>query len=373
VIDAVLGTTFTVVGVLALFGSEGESTYRDVDGWAVLLTVLAAAPYYVRRRAPLAVLFVTAIPVVILTVAEYPTAASPNWLLIGIYTVSAYCPPVERALGAAVMVIGLGIVGIIGAPNLNGVDIALNYATYAAAYFFGATVRNRRLYAEELEARNAALQRERDEESKRAVADERLRIAQELHDVVAHSMGVIAVQAGVGAHVIDTDPAEAKKSLEAISHTSRSTLTEIRRMLGVLREDDGATYAPAPGLADLRRLVDDMGGAGMDVEVRYEGSRSELPPGIDFTAYRIVQEALTNVLKHAGPAHSTVTITYEPGALQLEIDDDGRGAAARANGGGHGLLGMRERVAVYGGSFDAGPRAGGGFQVRARLPYGAAE
>ncbi len=208
---------------------------------------------------------------------------------------------------------------------------------------------------------------------KRAVAEERLRIAQELHDVVAHSMGVIAVQAGVGAHVIDQDPAEAKRSLDAISATSRSTLTEIRRLLGVLRDDGAAAYQPAPGLADLDRLVADLGDAGLPVSVCVEGSSADVPPGVDLTAYRIVQEALTNVLKHAGPAQAVVTVTYEPDAVRLRITDDGRGVNGTATEGGHGLVGMRERVGVYGGSLSAGPRTGGGFAVVAELPYREAE
>jgi signal transduction histidine kinase len=231
-------------------------------------------------------------------------------------------------------------------------------------------MRHRRLYGEQLEARASALERERDEVTRRALAEERLRIAQELHDVVAHSMGVIAVQAGVGAHVIDTEPGEAKKALEAISQTSRSTLVEIRRMLGVLREVQGASYVPAPGLADLDRLVGDVASAGLQAAVRVEGTATEIPPGVDFTAYRIVQEALTNVLKHAGAATATVIIGYESTALRLEILDDGRGVNGRAAPGGHGLVGMRERVGVYGGSFEAGPRTGGGFRVAVRLPYG---
>jgi signal transduction histidine kinase len=170
--------------------------------------------------------------------------------------------------------------------------------------------------------------------------------------------------------VIDADPGEAKRSLEAIARTSRATLTEIRRMLGVLRDDSGASYEPAPGLADLSRLVGDVAGAGLAVELRTEGERVDLPPGVDFTAYRIVQEGLTNVLKHAGPARATVVLGYDPGALRLEVLDDGRGVNGRAAAGGHGLVGMRERVAVYGGSFEAGPRAGGGYRVAVRLPYG---
>jgi signal transduction histidine kinase len=265
----------------------------------------------------------------------------------------------------------LVVVGATDLPDASFANVFFSGVFYMAAYFFGTTLRNRRLYLEELEARAASLERERDEEAHRAVAEERLHIAQELHDVVAHSMGVIAVQAGVGAYIIDVDKTEAKKALENISQTSRTALTEIRRMLGVLREDKDAEYAPAPGLADLERLVHSVSDAGIDVHVSYEGARTELPPGIDYTAYRIVQESLTNVLKHGGPqVHADVTIAYEPQSLNIEVLDDGRGINGSGEGGGHGLMGMRERVGVYGGSFQAGPHPGGGFRVAVTLPYG---
>jgi signal transduction histidine kinase len=370
-IDLILGTVFVVLGLVALYAPDENNRFLEPNAWAVFLTLLAAAPYYVRRRAPLVVLVVTSVPVVLLAIGGYPTGMSPNWLLVGMYTVAAYTPPRQRFLGAAAVGIGLGVVALAGAPDLSGTDIALNYALYATAYFVGATIRTRRLHENDLEARAVMLERERDEEAERAVANERLRIARELHDVVAHSMGVIAVQAGVGAHVIDSDPAEAKKSLDAIARTSRSTLTEIRRMLGVLREDEGVPYAPVPGLADLDRLVLEVSSAGVDIDVQSEGDGRELPPGVDFTAYRIVQEALTNVLKHAGPAHVQIRIGYEPDLLALDVTDDGRGVNGRSGPGGHGLMGMRERVGVYGGSFEAGPATGGGYRVRVRLPYGA--
>jgi signal transduction histidine kinase len=306
----------------------------------------------------------------LLATLEYPAGPESQVLLLTSYALGAYCVARERVIGIAVLLVGLFVVGIVGIPDASTTNVVLSGGFFLAAYFFGTAMQHRRLYAEQMEERASLLERERDEEAQRAVAEERLRIAQELHDVVAHSMGVIAVQAGVGAHVIDNDPAEAKRSLEAISRTSRSTLSEIRRMLGVLREDDGAEYAPAPGLADLDRLVRDVRSAGVDVDVALAGTRCELPPGVDFTAYRIVQEALTNVLKHAGPARATVTIGYEPDALAVEVADDGRGVNGRAVGGGHGLMGMRERVSVYGGSFEAGPRNGGGFRVAVRLPYG---
>jgi signal transduction histidine kinase len=372
VIDSLLATAFVVLGVVGHLTASGRAgvDYRDPDTLSVLLVLGASVPYYFRRHAPLAVLLVSEVAVVVLTARQYETAAAPAILLVGVYTVAAWSRRRDRALAVVAMSIGLTVVAVVGIPGSNGADTAYPFITYVAAYLFGSTVRNRRLYSEELEARADALERDRDHEAQRAVAEERLRIAQELHDVVAHSMGVIAVQAGVGSHVLETDPEEAKRSLDAISHTSRSTLVEIRRLLGVLRDDTGAAYAPAPSLADLDRLVAEVEGVGLAVEVRTEGTRRELPPGVDFTAYRIVQEALTNVLKHAGQARATVTVGYEQPALTLEVADDGRGVNGNGAPGGHGVIGMRERVAVYGGSFDAGPRRGGGFRVAVRLPYG---
>jgi signal transduction histidine kinase len=373
-LDALLATAFLVlvmVGHFAATGNEGV-VYRDPDAFSVVVSLAAAVPYYFRRHAPLAVLLISETAVVLLTVRDYQTGAAPSVLLVGVFTVAAWSSLRDRVIGVAAMAIGLTIVAVNGIPGAGAADVGFNFVFYTAAYLFGSTMRNRRLYSEQVEERAKDLENERAEEAKRAVAEERLRIAQELHDVVAHSMGVIAVQAGVGAHVIDTDPDEAKKSLDAISQTSRSTLAEIRRLLGVLRDDDGASYEPAPGLADLDRLVRDVRSAGLEVEVRKVGEDMSLPPGVDFTAYRIVQEALTNVLKHAGRAQASIVIGYEDAALRLEIEDDGRGVNGRAASGGHGLVGMRERVAVYGGSFEAGPRTGGGFRVAVRLPYGEA-
>jgi signal transduction histidine kinase len=370
VIDSLLATAFLVIVLVThLVATDSGVEYHDANLISVLLAIGVALPYYFRRHAPLAVLLISEVCAVALAVADYRTGAAPGVLLVGLYTVAAWCNVRDRAIGAGAVMIGLIIVVGVGIPGGN--SGALNFALVgAAAYLFGSTMRNRRLYTEELEARASALARERNEETRRALAEERLRIAQELHDVVAHSMGVIAVQAGVGAHVIDSEPDETKKALEAISQTSRSTLVEIRRMLGVLREDQGAPYVPAPGLADLHRLVRDVASAGLHTKVHVEGTTTQLPPGVDFTAYRIVQEALTNVLKHAGRATATVTIGYEGTALRLEILDDGRGVNGRDTPDGHGLVGMRERVGVYGGSFQAGPRTGGGFRVAARLPYG---
>jgi signal transduction histidine kinase len=371
IIDALITTPLAIIALKVLSVSGGAaSDYREPTAWAYALTVVATVPYYFRRRAPLPVFLITITAMMPLVLADFESNVCVQMTLLGTYTVAAYCSSRQRVVAIGALTIAFLLLGIFGAPGLDATGLAANIAIFAAAYFFGSTIRNRRLYMDQLEQRAALLEHERDEEAKRAVADERLRIAQELHDVVAHSMGVIAVQAGVGAHVIDSDPAEAKKSLDAISETSRATLTEIRRMLGVLREDSGAEYEPAPDLAELPRLVESVRAAGLDVDVRVEGREGDVPPGVSFTAYRIVQEALTNVLKHAGPARATVLVGYEPGVVRLEITDDGRGVNGRATNGGHGLVGMRERVAVYGGALEAAPRAGGGFAIRATLPYG---
>jgi signal transduction histidine kinase len=370
-LDAVLGTLFTAVGLLSLRATGSpKQVFKDPDALGVILALGCSLPFYIRRRFPVAVLVTVVAFLVALAGAGYSANVQVQFVIVAVYTVGSHSDIRGRWLGMTALVIGLISAAVIGMRDTTTANIATTGAIYFATFFFGVAIQNRRLYMQQLEDRAALLERERDEEAKRAVADERLRIAQELHGVVAHSMGVIAVQAGVGAHVIDKDPAEAKKSLDAIATTSRSTLTEIRRLLGVLRADEGGAYQPAPGLGDLDRLVDEVRSAGLSVDVAVAGTRHDVPAGVDLTAYRIVQEALTNVLKHAGPTHANVRVGYEPSAVRLEIADDGRGVNGKSSGGGHGLVGMRERVGVYGGSLEAGPVAGGGFRVIARLPYG---
>jgi len=201
------------------------------------------------------------------------------------------------------------------------------------------------------------------------VAEERQRIARELHDVVAHAISVIVVQARGGRRLLDTEPAEARGAFDTIEGTGQQVLGEMRRLLGLLREsEDQLALAPQPSLVRIDDLVEQVRDAGLPVELAIEGEPTELPPGIDLSAYRIVQEALTNALKHAGPATARVTLRYGEDSLELEIADDGSGSAA-GNGGGHGLVGIKERVAMLGGEVEAGGRVAGGYTVRARLPY----
>ncbi|MCK7626484.1 sensor histidine kinase [Streptomyces sp. RS10V-4] len=234
-----------------------------------------------------------------------------------------------------------------------------------AAWLTGHSVRERREHAAALRSQTAA----------QAVAAERLRIARELHDMIAHSIGVIAIQAGVGRRVIDTQPDQARNALATIEDTSRETLAGLRRTLGALRHTEpgrtapAAPREPAPGLADLDRLAAATGNAGVDVHVQWRGERRPLPPDIDLAAFRIVQESLTNVVRHADTPDCRVTLGCQGGELTIEVTDDGRGdRGGRTPGTGYGLTGMRERVTLLRGQFTAGPRPEGGFRVTARLP-----
>jgi signal transduction histidine kinase len=375
-VDSLVGVTFAVLGLLSTAGRGDvpSSGYEPRDALSVALVLAATLVFVFLRHYPFTVLCVSTVATVLNNGLGHNEGFTPFFVWVAVVTVAALCDT-RTTLAAAAVVFGAlaGLLAFSKAGFTAG-DFARNVALFFGVFMVGITIRARRLRIEALEERATAVEREREEESRRAVADERLRIARELHDIVAHSMGVIAVQAGVGEHVIDTDPAEAKAALRAISDTSRSTLTEIRRMLGVLREGDDettgpATYTPAPGLADLDRLVAEIETAGVTVAVSFAGSPVELPKGVDLAAYRIIQEALTNVLKHAGAARAEVVVRHEPGVLALEVRDDGRGVNGRSKGGGHGIVGMRERVALYGGTLEACPVSGGGFHVVARLPY----
>jgi signal transduction histidine kinase len=253
---------------------------------------------------------------------------------------------------------------------------ALLSTPFVLSWVFGRFTRVRRAYYAELEDRAARLERERDAQSKVAVAAERARIARELHDVVAHNVSVMIVQADGAAYVLDASPEQAKEALAIIASTGRQALEEMRRLLGVLRSSDAAgEYVPQPGVDQLPELLEQVRGAGLPVAFAVEGDPRPLPRGVELTAYRIVQEALTNVRKHGGPdASAGVRLRFDPNELHILIEDDGRGASPEAvrgggqDGLGHGLIGMRERVGMIGGTLDAGPRPGGGFRIDVALP-----
>ncbi|MGW4230319.1 sensor histidine kinase [Streptomyces sp. NPDC004980] len=249
---------------------------------------------------------------------------------------------------------------------------------FVLAWVLGDSMRTRRAYLSQLEERAARLEREREAQSKVAVAAERARIARELHDVVAHNVSVMVVQADGAAYVMDASPDQARQALETISSTGRQALAEMRRLLGVLRTGDtreSGEYVPQPDVEQIEDLVDQVRQTGLAVDFKIEGTPRPLPTGVELTAYRIVQEALTNTRKHGGPdAGASVRLVYFDDGLGLLVEDDGRGAAHElyedggADGAGHGMIGMRERVGMVGGTLDAGPRPGGGFRISALLP-----
>ncbi|GHG81853.1 two-component sensor histidine kinase [Streptomyces griseocarneus] len=249
---------------------------------------------------------------------------------------------------------------------------------FILAWVMGDSVRTRRAYWAQLEERATRLEKEREQQAQIAVTAERARIARELHDVVAHNVSVMVVQADGAAYVLDSSPEQAKQALATISGTGRQALAEMRRLLGVLRTDDaaeGGEYVPQPDVEQIGELVEQVRGAGLPVEFRVEGAPRPLPSGVELTAYRIVQEALTNTRKHGGPdVGASVRLTYFDDGLGLLVEDDGRGAqhelyeSGGADGMGHGLIGMRERVGMVGGTLDAGPRPGGGFRISVLLP-----
>lgn len=276
-----------------------------------------------------------------------------------------------RVLGALAL-LGAVLTVVFRDPDGSAANLLSVVPILGVAWLIGQVSRASAERTAALRERAERLERERDIEARAAVAEERGRIAREMHDVVAHSLSVMVVQAEAAEAMLDADPERARRPIAAVQDTGREALGELRRMLGALREraDEDPALAPQPGLAGLDALVGHVREAGLPVTVTVRGEPRPLPPGVDLSAYRIVQEGLTNALKHAGPARATVLLEYGARDLRLEVADDGRGDDPASNGGGHGLLGMRERVALYGGELVAGPRPAPerGFALRASLP-----
>lgn len=394
-VDGILAALFLAVGVVTAFAEDIHTDagilrdgFREPSGLLVLTALVTCAPIAIRRRTPLLALVISAVGILVHLLIGWPEGSLPLAVLFLTYTVGVWCPQRRAVVGLVVVFVAITVLAFADTPGLDGVGVFAVLAQFTAGWAIGVAMRHRRV-ATEARLREADEYAEAERQrAARALAEERLRIAQELHDVVAHSMSVIAVQAGVGAHVLADRPEQAKAALDAISATSRGTLAEMRRLLGVLRDDDGTrSHAPAPGLADLPRLVDDVRAAGVPVTLHLEGTTDSVHAGVELSAYRVVQEALTNVIRHAGkPTRVDVTVCRLPGSLAVEVTDDGRGLAARptngavgaavdrrGDGSGHGLLGMRERVELWGGELAVGPAPGGGYRVKALLPYGDTE
>ncbi|MFD0316502.1 sensor histidine kinase [Streptomyces flavalbus] len=353
----------------------------------VPVTLLLCLVIALRRRMPERMLLLGAVIGVAQLVLDVATLPADFALLVIVYTVAANG---ARWASRFALIGGMCAAPLAqlrwpqddASPLANLALAILQAVPFALAWVLGDSIRTRRAYFAQLEERAARLEREREAQSKVAVAAERARIARELHDVVAHNVSVMVVQADGAAYVLDAAPDQAKKALETISSTGRQALAEMRRLLGVLRtgeHQESGEYVPQPDVEQIEDLVEQCRGAGLPVDFKIEGTPRPLPSGVELTAYRIVQEALTNTRKHGGPnAGASVRLVYFDDGLGLLVEDDGKGAPHElyeeggADGRGHGLIGMRERVGMVGGTLDAGPRPGGGFRISALLPLKAA-
>jgi signal transduction histidine kinase len=325
-----------------------------------------------RRRAPLAVLAL-AFPAVALSRTSSVDASIALTAAVMVATYSAGAHTRGRAaVTAAAGVAGLVALAVVRvtAGVEDASDVVLPLSLFAGPWLAGLAIRERRDRASVLEERAVILERQRLEQARTAVAEERARIAREMHDIVAHALSIIVLQARGARRALTDDPDSARSALGAIESTSSEALAEVRQLLGVLRDED-APLTPEPGLAELESLVEQLRAAGLIVEVDVAGVPSSLPPSLDRAAYRIIQEALTNVLRHAGAATASVSVAYRSDRLEINVHDTGRPTLEVAAAGA-GIEGMRERAVSLGGSLEAGPEAGGGFSVRARLPLPAA-
>jgi signal transduction histidine kinase len=364
-----------LAGGIAAFATLEVWLNTELHGSRPLMTLLlvtGALALLARRRHPLLVLAAAGATMAtgagLWDLADILTSPFAT-LLVAVYSVAAYGSRRAAIGGTAVVVLTLSSISIVSGDRVPIGDMIWVGSILGAVWGAGRLVNAHRKTAEALADHAALLEREREERERAAVAEERSRIARELHDVVAHSVSVMVVQAGAERRALGDDRGETREVLETIEQTGRQTLAEMRRLLGMLRRsDDELALAPQPSLEYLDKLVSQVREAGLPVTLEVEGDPIELTPGVDLSAYRIVQEALTNALKHAGPASARVTVRYGRSDLELEIVDDGVGAGANGDGAGHGLIGMRERVHLFGGKLATGARGDGGYAVRARLP-----
>ncbi len=370
----------TLLGFSALWVA-GTATHLLVAAVVVLLLCLVVA---LRRRAPREMLVLAVAVGLAQLVLDVEINPADFAMLVIIYTVAAHDGPRWASRLALTAGVAAAPLAQVRWPMRETSTAAAVFGTvvmtvpFVLAWVLGDSMRTRRAYLAQLEERAARLEREREAQAKVAVAAERARIARELHDVVAHNVSVMVVQADGAAYVLDAAPDQARQALETISSTGRQALAEMRRLLGILRtgeHQEAGEYVPQPDVQQIEDLVEQVRTAGLPVDFKVVGTPRRLPRGVELTAYRIVQEALTNTRKHGGPdVGASVRLTYFDDGLGLLVEDDGRGAAHEmyedggADGRGHGLIGMRERVGMVGGTLDAGPRPGGGFRISALLP-----
>ena len=361
------------VGPLPLVAGTASGPKPVLAGIAMLISIGLA----IRIRYPLLALAAVMSPFAVHGILGhfYPTGGLNLFevflaQVFIVYSTAAHTSG-RTTYAAAVMVVAFQLIAY-GPTMPRSLNQAFGeWVFYAVAWAFGKTLQHRERHGNRLEARTAELEAQREVQIQAAVTEERSRIARELHDVVAHSVSLMVLQAGAARQSLDSQPVKARESLLSVESTGRSAMSELRRLVAMLRQPGQEDELdPQPSFRHLGLLVQEIRNAGLGVDLKVDDGLELIPPGVDLSAYRIAQEALTNVLKHAGASHVNVSVTYDSGAVEVAVEDDGRGPLG--NGeivGGHGLIGMRERVNLFGGRFEAGARDGGGFRVFARLPY----
>ena len=360
--DGLLALALAIPTSSAAFADPGNGL-REPAALVLPLLALSVLPLAARRYFPITVFATTLGAALALELLEGTFQAQGS--IVALYTVAAHSGRRAATWAVAATVVAIGVM-VLNGPRWEVIAGVALLAVYAAAWALGDNMRTRRAYLHGLEEKADRLERERIANVRRATAEEQARIARELHDVIAHSVSVMVVQAAAAGDIFDTNPARAREALASIESTGRTALAELRRLLGTMRHGD-VSYAPQPGLSGLDDLADHVRAAGIEVDVRVEGASAPLAAGVDLAAYRIVQEALTNTLKHAAATRATVTVRHLVSRIELEVVDDGV-AATRGDGTGHGIIGMRERASLYGGEIRAEPLATGGFGVFATLP-----
>ena len=369
--DSILAGVLCVLAVGAHWNAPLPPHGTGPSVFGTVLVSLTALPIALRRRHPIAVLAVVAIAEETVGIIGYPNS---GWisLMVAVYTLAAHCSGRPRAVAAKIFAVCTLLVLVAGliAGKLEVGDFISSIVFLVGAFVLGDNLQRRRLHVAELGEKVEQADRERELIAQQRTQDERSRIARELHDVVAHSVSLMIIQAGAARRSIATSPEQAEDALRSLEATGRQAMDELRRVLGVLRttERDGTQLSPQPSLSRVRELVD--GDPSLAVELHESGQPPlDIPPSVELSLFRVVQEALTNVRKHAGQVrHVGVTIAYETEQIVVQVVDDGRGASVALNADGHGLVGMRERMALCGGTVSAGPKPGGGWQVRASAP-----
>jgi signal transduction histidine kinase len=367
-IDRYVAVALVVLGQIELWVGHA---IPGPKGLAVPLTLLLTSTVAWRRRAPLlAGVVAMACNITLIVVADSAGSSVAHAIawMCGLYAIAVWTDTHGFLVGIGALVAGNAITLI---PDATGIEDTWLFTVIpiAAMVLIRRAVRERQLRADMLAARAELLEREHELRAQEAVVEERARIARELHDLVAHNVSVMVIQAGAERHALPPEQAPTREALASIEQAGRQALADARRLLGMLRRDgDREDLAPQPRVDQIDVLIEQVQRAGLQVALAVEGEPRPLEPGIDLCAYRIVQEGLTNALKHAGRSRAEVVLRYAPDTLEVRVCDDGAAAAAVVDGAGQGLIGMRERVTLYGGELVAGPRAGGGFEIRARLP-----